>query len=259
MRRFACLVITINVFVFTSFAQPVTIPDEIKSFVLRDHEVLDYVTGDLNADKKPDALLLLKPAGEDSTFGEELARPFLILIRQSNGQLQQVVRNDKVIMCRQCGGVFGDPYQETTIHDNGFRLSFYGGSSWRWAYQYDFVYRPAKKNWFLVLESQSSFHSGDPETTMKNTLIKEAELGEISIAAFGSQQTYEDSRWKVTTAKTFFYDSPALGSKPRKGYLVKGNIVSGIRQFKNFIEVSFDNGKTVTTGYILRKHLLKLK
>jgi hypothetical protein len=95
--------------------------------------------------------------------------------------------------------------------------------------------------------------------TMKNTDIKESELGEISLAKFSSEQSYEDSRWKVIAAKTFFYDSPQLGSKPRKGYLVKGNIASGIRQFKNFIEVNFDNGKTISTGYILRKDLLKLK
>jgi hypothetical protein len=259
MRRL-CLIFFYTIsFLFTSFGQPITLPDEAKPFVLKDHEVLDYATGDLNADKKPDAILILKPAGEDSAYGEELVRPFLILIRQGNGQLKQVLRNDKAIMCRHCGGIFGDPYQETDIHNKGFSISFYGGSSWRWAYQYDFVYRPAKNNWYLVKESQSSFNSGDPDMTMKNTDIKESELGEISLAKFSSEQQYEDSRWKVIAAKTFFYDSPELGSKPRKGYLVKGNIASGIRQFKNFIEVNFDNGTTVSTGFILRKDLLKLK
>lgn len=259
MRRLYLIFFYIISFFFSSFGQPINLADEAKPFVGKDYEVLDYITGDLNADKKPDAILLLKPAGEDSAFGEELARPFLLLIRQSNGQLKQVVRNDNVVMCRHCGGVFGDPYQDATIHNKGFSISFYGGSSWRWAYHYEFVYRPAKNNWFLVLESHSSFNSGDPEMTMKNTDIKEGELGEIPIAKFSSEQLYEDSRWKVIAAKTFFYDSPALGSKPRKGYLVKGNIASGIRQFKNFIEVNYDNGTTISTGFILRKDLLKQK
>ncbi|HUR65222.1 MAG TPA: hypothetical protein VMZ03_02625, partial [Chitinophagaceae bacterium] len=157
------------------------------------------------------------------------------------------------------GGVFGDPYQETTIHKKGFSISFYGGSSWRWAYHYEFVYRPAKNNWYLVLETQSSFQSGDPETTIRNTAIKENELGEISIDTFSSDQLYEDSRWKVVAAKTFFYNSPAMGSTPRKAFLLKGNIATGIRQFKNFIEVNYDNGTTISTGFILRKDLLKLK
>ena len=80
------------------------------------------------------------------------------------------------------------------------------------------------------------------------------------INRFKSEPVYEDSRWKVTAAKTWFYDNPELGSKPRKAYLVRGNSVTGIRDLKNFIEVSFDNDKSVKTqGYILRKDLLLLK
>ena len=259
MRRLSFLFFYINVLLFSSFSQPVTLPDEAKPFLLKDHEVLDYVIGDLNTDKRADAILILKPLGEDSAFDKEPLRPFLILIRESNGKLKQVLRNDRVVMCRQCGGVFGDPYQETTISNNGFRISFYGGSSWRWAYQYEFVYRPARNNWYLVLETQSSFHSVDPERTEKETKIKESELGEISIAGFNSQQNYEDSRWKVIVAKTFFYNSPDASTQPRKAYLLKGNIATGIRQLKNFIEVNFDNGQSITTGYILRKHLEKLE
>jgi hypothetical protein len=65
-----------------------------------------------------------------------------------------------------------------------------------------------------------------------------------------------DSRWKVKTAKTYFYDSPLLGSKPRKGYLLSGNLVTGIRHFKNFILASFENDKgDITEGYLLKKDL----
>jgi hypothetical protein len=237
---------------------PITQP-EIDPFIPTGYETLDYVAGDLNGDKKKDGLLILKASGEDSVMEEELPRPLIVLIRQADGKLKQVLRNDKAIMCRRCGGVFGDPYEGVQVFDKGFSLSFYGGSNWRWGYTYEFVYRPLKKNWYLVKESQSSFHSGDPETTMKSTEINETELGEIPLDKFNSSPVYEDSKWKVKAVKTFFYDSPKLGSKPRKGYLMKGNIASGIRLFKNFIEVSFENSKgTFTSGYILRKDLQKL-
>jgi hypothetical protein len=110
-----------------------------------------------------------------------------------------------------------------------------------------------------VAETHSSFNAGDPETTMKEAIIEEDELGEVSLDRFNSAPVYEGSRWKVKAVKTFFYDSPKLGSKPRKAFLLKGNQATGIRHLRNFIEVSFENAKgVITTGYLLRKDLEKL-
>lgn len=237
-------------------SQAPIIPPEVDPFIPTGYEVLDYVAGDLNGDKKKDGILILRTPGEDSVMEEELPRPLIVLIRQGDGKLKQVLRNDKAIMCCHCGGVFGDPYEGIQVFDKGFNFSFYGGSNWRWAYTYEFVYRPLKKNWFLVKESQSNFNSGDPEGTMKDAMIYETELGETPLDKFNSSPVYEDSKWKVKAVKTYFYDSPRLGSKPRKGFLLKGNVASGIRSFKNFIEVNFENSKgTFTSGYILRKDL----
>lgn len=241
-------------------AQTNPLPDELKPFILPKHEVLDFATGDLNADKRPDAILVLKNPDEDSSFDERMPRPLLILLRQADGKLKQVLRNDTAIMGRHDGGVFGDPYQEMDISNNGFALYFYGGSAWRWAYEYRFGWKPAKLSWYLVYESQSSFNSGDPDMTMKEVTIKETELGEVPISKFSTDILYQSSRWQVRAVKTFFYTNPQLGSQPRKGFLVKGNKVTGTRQLKNFIEVTFENGKgEITDGFILRKDLLQLK
>ncbi len=241
-------------------AQPPVYPPEAQPFIPEGFDVLDFQAGDLNGDKKSDAILILKQMGEDSILDEDMARPLLILLRQADGKLKQVIRNDKAVMGRNSGGVFGDPYEGTQIFEKGFSLSFYGGSSWRWAYNYEFRWNSLKKNWFLAKESQSSFQSGDPEATMKDTEIDAIELGEVSVDKFNTELGYGESRWKVKAIKSFFYDNPKLGSKPRKGYLLKGNIATGIRQLKNFIEVSFDNGKgTFTSGFILRKDLEAIK
>lgn len=240
-------------------AQQKELPAEAKPFVLPNYEMLDYITGDLNGDKKQDAILILRTPKEDTITDEDEARPFLILIRQANGKLKLEKRNDNLVMCRQCGGVFGDPYEGTEIKNNGFTVSFYGGSTWRWGYQYRFDYKPAKKDWYLVREKQESFQSGDPETTMKTCIIEETELGEVPIAKYTDQTEGATSHWKVIADKSYFYDNPKLGSKPRKGYLVKGDKADAIRELKNFIFISFgDNKSRYSSGYILKKDLQRI-
>ena len=254
------LTVFLSFALFITNAQEIKVPTEAKSFVLKGYQVLDYVTGDINGDKKTDAILVLKQSGEDTaTLDTAAARPLLLLIRQANGKLKQVARNDKAIMCRQCGGVMGDPYHGIEITATGFVLSFYGGSSWRWATAYWLKYKAAKKNWYLVKESQTSFHAGDPEKTTKELTIEETELGEVVFEDVDNGYQYEESQWKVRAVKAYFYDNPKLRSTPRKGYLVKGNLATGSRELNNFVEISFvDNKDNITTGFILKRKLEKV-
>lgn len=255
------LFFTFCFFVFTNTnAQVKTLPGEAKGFIPAGYEMLDYITGDLNNDKKMDAILVTKRAGEDTVMEEELKRPFYILLRQPDGKLRQVLKNDNAILCYHCGGVFGDPYEGIETKPGSFDITFYGGSSWRWGSTYSFKYNPTKKNWYLAKEKQLSFHAGDPETTTKESTITAAELGDVPVEKFDANPVYMDSRWKVKSPKTFFYDNPDLKSRPRKGYLVNGNVVTGIRHFKNFILASYENSKgEITEGYILRRDLQLLK
>ncbi len=250
---------------FTSLitnAQEKIVPAEAKYFIPNGYEALDYITGDINGDKKTDAILILKQPGEDTaTMDAALARPLLLLIRQADGKLKQIARNDKAIFCRQCGGVFGDPFNGVKISANSFTLSFYGGSSWRWSADYRFAYKPLKKNWYLVKETHSSFNAGDPQHTNKNITIEETELGEIPVEKFDNNTFYmAEGEWKVKAAKTFFYNTPKLGSKPGKEFAVKGKMVNNVRELKNFVEVSYmkDQYNTVI-GYLLKKDLEKVQ
>lgn len=240
----------------TGHSQDILVPAEAQSFILDGYEPLDYVTGDLNGDKKMDAILVLHAPGEDSLdYDASPVRPLLLLIRQANGKLKQVERNDRAIMCVKCGGVFGDPYNGIEIAKNGFTLHFYGGSNWRWNYDYRFSYKPLAKTWQLTRESQGSYHTSDPNK-VKETVIDEAELGTLPIGKFDSNLEYQESTWKVIAAKTFFFDQPKLGSRPRKGYLVKGNQATVIRVLTHFVEVSYTNAnEEITTGFLLKKDL----
>jgi len=257
----------IPVFAFSLVqAQTPEIPAEANDFLIPPMGVLDYITGDLNGDKRPDAIMILKSPGEDTIVGEELNRPLLILIRQPDGKLKQMARNDEIVMCRQCGGVFGDPYAGVTIKGNRFTISFYGGSSWRWAYTYDFVYRPLKKNWYFVKETEENFQAGDPEATMKESVVEETELGTYTIEQFKLMMGYRPDSWdvipsiKVVSPKAFFYDNPKLGSKPGKAFVLKGDMVHIQRVLKNFVEVTYqDKKEKITSGYMLRKDLEPFK
>lgn len=245
-------------------AQQTDIPAELKQFVKPGYEVLDFAKADLNNDKLGDYILILKKTGEDSLPAEneewEIPRPLLLITRKPGNKLSMAVENDELVLCKRCGGVFGDPYEGMLAKPGGFTINFYGGSSWRWAEEYSFVYDATKKNWFLQKHRSSYFQSGDPENTMKEAIIKRAETGDIGLQNFSLYYNADSSMYKVNVAKTYFYDSPDLKSKPRKGYLVKGDEVVSTQYFKNFIRCTFTNKKEeYTYGYILKKDLVLIK
>ncbi|MDJ1483181.1 hypothetical protein QNI16_21970 [Cytophagaceae bacterium YF14B1] len=145
---------------------------EIKPFIVKGYEVLHKENGDLNKDGKSDCLLILKVKDEDKKTENEVPRPLLILIRQPDGKLKQVARNDKVVLCYQCGGVFGDPFSDITIKNGYFSIEHYGGSSWRWTRIITFKYNPTDKKWYLHKDGSDSFHTSEPdkvETKVKTT------------------------------------------------------------------------------------------
>ncbi|MEO7923498.1 MAG: hypothetical protein ABIR30_07460 [Chitinophagaceae bacterium] len=245
-------------------AQNTEVPAELKPFILKGYESLDFVKEDLNGDKLSDYLLILKVLGEDTLTYEnanwEAARPFLLILRQPDGSLKQAVRNNELVGCKQCGGSMGDPYQGLTVKAGEFTADFYGGSSWRWTAGYTFRYDKIKKDWFLQAHTSSSFHAGDPDKTMEESIITRTEIGDISLQQFTPYYNVDSNEWKVTAVRTYFYSSPAIGSKPKKAYVVKGNTISSSKQFKHFIEAAFTNSKGNTTyGFILKKDLVLLK
>lgn len=109
----------------------------------------------------------------------------------------------------------------------------------------------------MQTHASSSFQSGDPDNTTEGSVINREEAGDITLQNFTPYYNADSSTWKVNVAKTYFYASPALKSKPKTAYLVKGNMVQSYKRFKNFIQCSFTNSKgKITSGFILKKDLL---
>src|SRR6185436_6985273 len=128
------------------------IPAEVVPFVESGTKAIALEKADLNGDGAEDFVLVLekeKPAkdADDFPIGQ---RPLLILLRGADGKLSSAKRTERVIMCSQCGGVFGDPCDGIIAKRNTFSVEHYGGSAERWKFSYQFNYSRADKTWQLV-------------------------------------------------------------------------------------------------------------
>lgn len=250
---------------FLAAAQKPVLIKQLKAFVPEGFAIKDTAFGDLNSDKKMDVVLIIYNLNEDDKDFEDTAmnigRPLLVLIQQSNGKLTLAKRNDNMIMCKQCGGMMGDPFEGITIKNNAFTLQFYGGSSWRWGDTYGFSWNAKQQTWQLTTESHVTFQSGDPEATMKKTNIPASEISDLTIDNFNINELGEpyETKGKVTAAKCYFYNAPNPATR-RKAYVTQGDTINIVREYKTFYEASFTNKKEqITAGYLLKKEVQKIK
>ena len=233
------------------------LPDELLPFVPKGYEALDFADGDLDGDGRADAILILKGPDEIQQKDDmETLRPLLLLIRQPDGKLKQERRTDRLVYCRACGGMMGDPYMDVVTGKGRFTVSHYGGSASRWSADYTFAYDRARKDWFLASETTTSFHASDPDGTRSEETLTREQLGDFPIEAFDAIREPDDRKWRVAAARAYFYDRPDLKSRPRKAYLVAGDVVESGRELRNFVEGRFTNAKgDMTFGFLLKKDL----
>lgn len=99
-------------------------------------------TGDLNGDGRPDVVLALGPVAEKAQNDDELPpRLLLVLWRTAAGGYQLACTARQAIRCRDCGGVYGDPFAGLDIAKGVLTIYHYGGSSWRWSLTDKFRYQ----------------------------------------------------------------------------------------------------------------------
>lgn len=173
-----------------SIVETVDSAKELAVFVPENYSILDSLACDLNQDGKDDYILILKHNDEEklsNALDRPEKRPMYLLIRNEQNQLEMKYKNDNVVLCVDCGGMMGDPYQAVVFKNGYFSIEHYGGSNWRWTKIITFKYSKEKNDWFLHKIGTDSFHSSDPETIETEVKITR-DFGEVS---FGNFNGYE--------------------------------------------------------------------
>jgi len=166
-----------------AIAAPVdSVPAELKRLIPRETTLLDHQIADLNGDDRPDIVFIVEgKSGESDDDGQ---RSLLIAVRQPDGSLKTVKQSDKVVYCRQCGGVFGDPFAGLEAARGGFSVNHYGGSNWRWSNSFRFAYSRRDDSWQLIRVEESSFHTANPNRIKSKAYKPPSDFGKIDIADF---------------------------------------------------------------------------
>lgn len=168
-------------FIVCSNAVAREVPGEVKKYIPDNYTACDFVKGDLNRDKYGDAIVILCRNDEFSEM--DIKRPLLIFKGDAKGNLEFVSRNDNVVYCAKCGGIFGDPYVRTVIKKGYFTVEHYGGSAWRWSRLVTFQYNRKLDNWYLHRDGGESFHVNDPQQK-KSFMKTRKDFGNVPFEKF---------------------------------------------------------------------------
>jgi hypothetical protein len=118
----------------------------IKTFIPAGFDTMQMVTGDLNKDGMSDVVLALKSIREDAAdsvkerFDSIPNRLLIVLLNTAQGY-KKIVKAPYALLCKDCGGVFGDPFEGIDITNGLLIVRHYGGSAWRWALTHKFRYQ----------------------------------------------------------------------------------------------------------------------
>lgn len=190
MKRLNKLLLIVILYIVPCFAAAqevdLKIPAEVKPFVEKGMEAIALETADLNGDGRADFILVLDKirTKSDERNYDETARPLLILARNANGKLTVASRNDSVVYCKYCGGVYGDPFDSIEARRNSFTVNNVGGSSDRWSASFQFNYSRRDQTWQVVRVVESSYNVFKPNKVITKISTPPKDFGKINFADF---------------------------------------------------------------------------
>lgn len=110
----------------------------LKAFIPAGCDTLGTAIGDLNKDGMPDlAVAIYDKAEADSMDNPRL---LLVLFKTAEGYML-AGRSEQILLCKGCGGMFGDPFAGIEIKKGVLGVDHYGGSAWRWSNTLSFRYQ----------------------------------------------------------------------------------------------------------------------
>lgn len=170
------------------------IPAEVKPFIEKGTKAIALESADLNGDATKDYILVLEKLNPERDAGDFPVnqRPLIVLIRDNQNKLSAVKRNEKMIMCSECGGVMGDPFEGVEIGEKTFTVNNYGGSGIRWSARYKFNYSRIDKTWQLVEVKKESYSTADVDK-VKTKILTPKDFGKVDVADFDPEKLPENN------------------------------------------------------------------
>lgn len=135
------------------------LPPEAKKFIPSDYEIFVGATGDLNKDTMNDIAVVLSFKDEEENIDDIESIPsrkLMILFKTDDGYTLGILK-DSVILCKFCGGAFGDPLWDIKINGEVLTISHYSGSAWRWGF--DHKYKFIESEFYLIAETHIGYHN----------------------------------------------------------------------------------------------------
>jgi hypothetical protein len=143
-----------------------------EAFVPSGWKIMAQAEGDLNKDGIPDAALVLRESAEEKEGADtaDMKRILVILFGASSGGYKLSATSKEAVLCKDCGGVFGDPFVGIKIVRGVIVIDHYGGSRNRWGYTHRWRYQDG--DWFLVglTSRQEDILEGTSEVTDINLI-----------------------------------------------------------------------------------------
>jgi hypothetical protein len=151
-------------------------------------KIFYHKIGNLNRDSLPDLVAIYDYNRENANSDTEsldnpLDRTMLLYVGLPDGKLQLAKRNDRAVLCSNCGGQLGDPFDGITIKNGFFTLEFSGGTAFRWSRFVTFKYSKEERNWFLHRDGGETFTIHNPDI-VNHYMETTADFGVISLDMF---------------------------------------------------------------------------
>ena len=171
-------------FLFLLFAgTQVCSQQHYKSFIPKGFKELSFVKGDLNGDKIPDAILVLRDAS-DKIFPSEAKRPLFILFGTGGNKYKIAALNNNVVLSYVYGGGWGEPLSDIVIKNGYFSVELYGGSRERWSRIITFKYNKYDKKFYLHKDGSSVVDTLDPDKEFPEKIRTTKDFGRLPFEKF---------------------------------------------------------------------------
>ena len=160
----------------------VDMPEAAVKLLPDNGDILMSVNADLNGDGKDDYLVAYEYLNAERE---------LIVITAVDKGYAVAARSKRVILCKECGGIYGDPFVRIWADKKKFGVDHFGGSNFKWSNNSTFGYSRRDKKWQLVSFDSANY---DLDNNVEDEHYKPADFGLINLEDFDINRYMSDGK-----------------------------------------------------------------